>query len=113
MKTMIFRHLLCGSCLLLADPLHATSALAEPAPVVRTTKVVIADLDLTRPSDQRTLRRRIDTAAREVCGPETSPSTEYPVGFLDFQTCYHRAVTDALAHVKQLALARNETGARR
>jgi len=113
MKTMIFRHLICGSCLLLTDPLHATSALAEPAPIVRTTKVVIADLDLTRPSDERTLQQRIERAAKDVCGPMTSPTANDSSGFFDFETCYHHAVKDALAQVKRLELARNETGARR
>jgi UrcA family protein len=47
--------------------LSATPALAEP-PVIASSTVQTADLDLTSASGQRALDRRLALAVKEVCG---------------------------------------------
>jgi UrcA family protein len=109
MKTLTFRGLMCASGLLLAGGMYANSALAESPPIVRTVRVDTSGLDLTRPSDVRTLQQRIERAAREACSPLTLPDD--PPDERGYQTCYRRAVQDATTQVQRLAS--NESAVRR
>ena len=66
----MFRTLIAASVLVLAA---STAVQAQPA--ANTTRIALADLNLSNPADAARLDARIHDAAVAVCGP-----TEYPLG---------------------------------
>ncbi len=88
-----------------ADPASDEVAIAGYDDVVSRT-VSVADLNLTLPDDQRTLRHRISVAARRVCmeaGGNTAVQDD------SLQTCYQTSLHDAWATAQdriQVAMAR-------
>ena len=62
----------------------------------KTEKVSYADLDLSRPEGAKALYRRIQGAARSVCGGE--PALDLGQRRI-WQDCYNNAVADAVAKV--------------
>ena len=69
------------------------TAIAQTAPDYKASESVsFADLDLGTSDGARTLLRRIDLAAKRVCGPEPSHSPLQP----RVTAFYHRCVTDSV-----------------
>jgi UrcA family protein len=88
--------------------LVAYSASAEQG--VKTQAVSFADLDLSKPAGAQTLYKRIQAAARHVCGPVDQYTYVTPPKA--FRRCYDKAVADAVAQVDRpslTALHRDET----
>jgi UrcA family protein len=73
---------------------------AEESPPTRT--VHFADLDISKPSGVRTLYRRIEAAAHEVCRLPLE-SDRHTLGLE--QACIQHAVDDAVKKVNSVALA--------
>ncbi|MBU7579932.1 MAG: UrcA family protein [Porphyrobacter sp.] len=78
---------------------------AEP----RTAKVSFADLDLGTSAGQRTLDKRIEKAARQVCRM-VSVQTGTKIMDRDAQTCLIRARADARQQVAALASTEQRGG---
>lgn len=69
------------------------TAIAQTAPDYRASEAVsFADLDLATSDGARALLRRIDLAAKRVCGPEPSNSPLQP----HLTAFYDRCVTDSV-----------------
>jgi UrcA family protein len=64
---------------------------------VRSVKVSYADLNLSTLAGATTLYRRIERAARTVCGPESS--LREIQRYRDWKNCYESAVSNAVARV--------------
>jgi UrcA family protein len=64
---------------------------------VRSEKVSYADLNLSTPAGASTLYRRIQRAARSVCGADDRVGSILP--HLQWRKCYESAVADAVAKV--------------
>jgi UrcA family protein len=129
MKTTLFRSLICAGALCAGDlsmlARSVTAAHAQTAPagsahvrtlspatvrsptVVRSVRVDLSDLDLSKPHDVRTMRQRIERAARNVCGPPTYAAVPQPDSYLGYETCYRRAVAGALAKAQSAILAQS------
>lgn len=71
----------------------ATPAFADGT-VVRTTKVSTAGLDLATPEGQEMLDRRVQSAAREVCGFNEA-RTGTRLKLQSSRTCYAKALNSA------------------
>jgi UrcA family protein len=112
MRTAILPQLACASCLLLAGQFHSAIARAEAPLVTRSIQVDISDLDLAKPHDARTLRHRIQKAARTACAPETNPRDD-PPGFHGYKMCYNEAVQNAMTQANRRLLASKDTPERR
>jgi UrcA family protein len=61
-----------------------------------TETVKFADLDLNRPADAKVLIQRIRVAAHNVCSMN---------GYVAEQTCYHRAVREAVQQINRPQLS--------
>lgn len=88
----------------------AAIAPATAAPVARTTMTIqTADLDLDTPAGQRTLDRRIQAAARQVC---RSGSAKTGTRIMDFQAknCLAKARADAQQQLAALMNAERRGG---
>lgn len=72
----------------------SSDATVEAADVV-TREVPVADLDLSRPADVRTLTRRIDRAAKSIC-------EGYGVELREFYGCQRLVASSADAQVSAL-----------
>ena len=71
----------------------AETAVAQTAPDYKASESVsYADLDLSTPHGARTLLRRIDFAAKRVCGPEPSHSPLQPQLTAFYQRCVRESV---------------------
>ena len=89
--------------------LAAASAVAGETDDAPSVTVSYADLDLSKPAGAETLYRRIQAAARSVCGPRHSRSLARVQAF---RTCYEDAIEDALQQVNEssvFAVHRNQT----
>lgn len=83
----------------LASGLMTGTALAGPTDNPPTVKVSYADLNLASPAGIRTLHRRIDSAARSVCGySDAFNRTEMEVRYAA-RSCYKAAMANALKQV--------------
>jgi UrcA family protein len=80
--------------------LVAYSASAESN--VKSQTVSFADLDLSKPAGAQTLYKRIQKAARHVCGP--TDKYTYITPRKAFRECYEAAVADAVAQVDRPSL---------
>jgi UrcA family protein len=69
----------------------------------RTERVRFADLDLDAPGDAHVLLRRINGAARDVCGPDWTVTHDLGDS-QDYRACMHRAVANAVDDVAAPAL---------
>lgn len=78
--------------------LAAASAVADETDEAPSVTVSYADLDLSKPAGAETLYRRIQAAARSVCGPRHS---RILLQIQTFRTCYKDAVEDALQQVNE------------
>jgi UrcA family protein len=90
--------------------LVAYSASAEPK--VKSQSVSFADLDLSKPAGAQTLYKRIQKAARHVCGPIDKYT--YVIPRKAFRECYEEAIAAAVAQVDRpslTALHREQTRA--
>lgn len=90
--------------------LAATYAVAGETDEAPSVQVSYADLDLSKPAGAETLYRRIEGAARSVCGPRHSRNLNQVQAF---RTCYKNAIEDALQQVNEslvFAVHRNKTG---
>jgi UrcA family protein len=96
--TLIACSLACGSALAVAA--------ADDIPTVT---VSYADLDLSKPAGAQTLYRRIEDAARTVCGPLASRELRRRRLWRD---CYEQAVEDAVATADQAILTAMTDAAR-
>ncbi|MGH8236598.1 MAG: UrcA family protein [Steroidobacteraceae bacterium] len=76
------------------------SASAEPR--VKSEPVSFADLDLSKPAGAQTLYKRIQAAARRVCGPADRYTHLTPSKV--FRECYETAIADAVAQVDRPSL---------
>lgn len=75
-------------------PLSGDCFASAPSNEVRTELVQFGDLDLSRPAGVQALYRRIQQAARDVCGPEGA------AGHLgDSRECRSSAIARAVAEV--------------
>jgi UrcA family protein len=84
-------------------------ALADPISSVNRMTVSYSDLDLSRQDDALRLYKRIETAARKVCGYYGSREL---ASQLRFHACYQKAMYDAVKTVgsdKLSALQRDNT----
>jgi UrcA family protein len=76
------------------------TAIAQSAPDYRASEAVsYADLDLATNDGARTLLRRIDLAARRVCGPEPSHSPLQPRLVTFYQECVADSVDVTIARI--------------
>ena len=75
----------------------ATPALAGNS-IVKTVEVTAVGLDLSTPEGQRILDKRVEAAAREVCGVETI-STGTRIKSLNERSCYRKALAGAKRQV--------------
>jgi UrcA family protein len=79
----------------------AFAATAESAETVTAT-VSIADLDLSSPAGAATLYKRIKSAARKVCGPQTlRPLNAVPKQQRTWRDCFEEAVADAVSRANK------------
>lgn len=76
------------------------SASAEPK--VKAQAVSYADLDLSKPAGAQTLYKRIQKAARHVCGP--TDQYTYVTPRKVFRECYEEAIAAAVAQVDRPSL---------
>jgi len=87
-------------------------ALAAPESVTKSEVVRFADLDLSKPEGALTLYKRIQQAARKICGSE-SYDTRILTPLGNYSNCYHKAMDGAVKHVNHpmlTAIHREETG---
>jgi UrcA family protein len=107
MKTNLPSKLTAAACLGLglACLCAVASAADEPVP---THVVRYADLDISHEAGARTLYRRIEAAAREVCHVDFYSYRRLPG---NDQQCFQRAVDDAVKQVDSAALAQIHGGA--
>jgi UrcA family protein len=89
---------LCGATTLCA--LQATAIAADDA--LPTRRVSYADLDISKPAGAKVLYRRIEAAARDVCGFDTS-SVLRPTA--QNRACITQAVDVAVKRVNSVALS--------
>ena len=76
------------------------TAIAQTAPDYKTSESVsYADLNLATPDGARTLLRRIDLAAKRVCGPEPSHSPLQPHLTAFYQRCVMDSVDATVARI--------------
>ena len=83
---------------------------ASAEPKAKSQSVSYADLDLSKPAGAQTLYKRIQAAARNVCGPVDQYT--FVVSAYSFRKCYQAAVAGAVAQVDRpslTALHREET----
>lgn len=80
--------------------LTAYSASAQPS--VKSQTVSFADLDLSKPAGAQTLYKRIQKAARHVCGPIDKYT--YVTPWKAFRECYEEAIAAAVAQVDRPSL---------
>lgn len=80
--------------------LVAYSASAESG--VKSQTVSFADLDLSKPAGAQTLYKRIQKAARHVCGP--IDKYMYVTPRKAFRECYQEAIAAAVAQVDRPSL---------
>ncbi len=110
MDIRLRRSVVCASLILLGSSFGLETARAQQPPtVVRSVRIDISDLDLARPRDRRTLHRRLEGAAKQVCGPGTFSVLDDPPGYLGYDTCYRNAVKQALAQVEARDLQRRRS----
>lgn len=69
---------------------------ADTATSRETVRVSFADLDLDDPSAQKTLYRRLKSAATRVCGPTQLRLTGSVARLRDNKACYEETMADAL-----------------
>ena len=69
---------------------------------VKAQAVSYADLDLSKPAGAQTLYKRIQAAARNVCGPVDQYT--FVVSAYSFRKCYQAAVEGAVAQVDRPSL---------
>jgi UrcA family protein len=76
------------------------TAIAQTAPDYRASEAVsYADLNLTTNDGARTLLRRIDLAAKRVCGPEPSNSPLQPRLVTFYRECVAHSVEATVARI--------------
>lgn len=76
----------------------SVGAVAGPTQV--SAKVSYADLDLSAPTSQQALERRIKQAAREACGVD--PDVRHLILSVDAARCYRSAVAGAMAQAAKI-----------
>lgn len=86
----------------------ATPALAGNS-IVQTIEVTAAGLDLSTPEGQRMLDKRVEAAARNVCGVE-SVSTGTRIRSLNERTCYQKALAGAKRQIATLVADQQRGG---
>lgn len=92
----------CATALVaLSFSLAAAYAVADETDGAPSVTVSYADLDLSKPAGAEMLYRRIQAAARSVCGPRHSRILAQVQAF---RTCYKDAVEDALQQVNESQL---------
>jgi len=77
----------------------AVPAVAAAAPLANDTQVAVVSttgLDISKPSDQATLRHRIAVAAHQVCGQVMQGDMLTSPGYAE---CFGRATSDAKAQL--------------
>lgn len=80
-----------------------TCAVAYGAePKVKSQAVSYADLDLSKPAGAQTLYKRIQKAARRVCGPVDNYTFITPAKA--FRQCYEQSIAEAVAQVDRPSL---------
>ena len=94
MKTLT-RTLLCVGAISLTRVFGLAAAVADSPLVARSVQVDISDLDLARAHDVRVLDRRLEKAARTVCGPEPYLVTPDRPGYPGYETCYRQTLKEA------------------
>jgi len=77
-------------------------------PDVRSVTVSYADLDLSSPAGANALYRRIQAAAKQVCGHAGADLIEQSI----WKACYRNAIGDAVAKVNNPVLTAVHTGNR-
>lgn len=78
------------------------AANAAPAEAGRTAIVSYADLDLSHPAGARQLYRRLESAARAVCGPYDVRELQRS---MQVRACIERALSDAAAQIDRPLVA--------
>ncbi|HOZ29018.1 MAG TPA: UrcA family protein [Hyphomonadaceae bacterium] len=73
--------------------------------------VSYADLDLSTHEGARALLKRIDFAAKRICGPEPSRSPLMPAVQAQYERCLEEAADNAVAKVNAPLLVALHTGA--
>ena len=88
---------------ILAAALGAATLLAAPAAAAPSVGVKYADLDLSTRAGQQKLERRIDSAARSVCGMDEirtgrfTPSTAQRQCYAEAKESVHQQVAETIA----------------
>jgi UrcA family protein len=90
-------------CAILSGPIQAGAIQAEERIVSVHTSVRAAGLDLNQPADARELYRRLDKAARALCGDSLQVDLR---NLTDFASCYERTLGGAVrsANRQQLTM---------
>lgn len=75
-------------------------------PVAHSVTVSFRDLDLSKLDGATTLYRRIQSAAKQVCGKQTADLIERSI----WSSCYRNAIADAVTKVNNPLLTAVHTG---
>ncbi len=109
--TNVFSAALAVSAVALAVGSMTGVAQAQTAPKQITAQVSYADLDLSTHDGARALLKRINSAAKEACGPDPVMSPLTPAAPTRYDRCIEQAADKAVADVNAPLVVALHTGA--